>query len=168
VRDLLESHPAQRRADRLLLVRQIRSIRPAPQSSPPDRSILAASFWITPMPKAVKEIRSLARAQTRTAIRTLAGIMSHPKAPPAARVAAANALLDRGWGKPSQTIAGDENNPLRVRIGEIVRTIVDPNPQTAVTAEAGNTSAEPEAVASALVDGRGRPAKRASRARSPL
>ena len=52
------------------------------------------------MAKRQAEIRSLARSHTRTAIKVLAGVMSSAKCPPAARVAAANALLDRGWGKP--------------------------------------------------------------------
>lgn len=30
--------------------------------------------------------------------------MKQPEAPPAARVAAATALLDRGWGKPAQFV----------------------------------------------------------------
>jgi len=30
--------------------------------------------------------------------------MEQTDAPPAARVAAANSLLDRGWGKPAQTV----------------------------------------------------------------
>lgn len=55
------------------------------------------------MAKAPIEIRSLARAHTDSALKTLAGIMNQPDAPPAARVAAAQALLDRGWGKPHQT-----------------------------------------------------------------
>ena len=33
--------------------------------------------------------------------------MRQPKAPPAARVMAANALLDRGWGKAAQLVAVD-------------------------------------------------------------
>src|SRR5262249_37280405 len=33
--------------------------------------------------------------------------MRQPKAPPAARVMAANALLDRGWGKAAQLVAID-------------------------------------------------------------
>jgi hypothetical protein len=54
------------------------------------------------MAKTPTEIRSLARAHTDAAIRTLAGIMNEPDAPHAARVAAANSLLDRGWGKSVQ------------------------------------------------------------------
>ncbi len=37
----------------------------------------------------------------------LAGIMGADESPPAARVSAAQALLDRGWGRPEQTILGD-------------------------------------------------------------
>ena len=46
----------------------------------------------------------MARAHTATALNTLAGIMEQKDAPPSARVSAATALLDRGWGKPAQTV----------------------------------------------------------------
>jgi hypothetical protein len=39
--------------------------------------------------------------------KALAGIMKEPRAPAAARISAAIALLDRGWGKPSQAIEMD-------------------------------------------------------------
>ena len=52
--------------------------------------------------KAITEIRSLARSHTRTAIAVLARIMRSEDATAAARVSAANALLDRGWGKVTQ------------------------------------------------------------------
>ena len=55
------------------------------------------------MAKAPSDIRSLARAHTETALRTLASIVTQKAAPASARVAAATALLDRGWGKPLQT-----------------------------------------------------------------
>ena len=53
------------------------------------------------MAKPIAETRSLVQAKTVTAIRVLAGIMRSPKSSPTARIAAAIALLDRGWGKPS-------------------------------------------------------------------
>lgn len=56
------------------------------------------------MAKTPTDIRSLARAHTATALKTLAGIMEQSDAPPAARVSAATALLDRGWGRPAQTV----------------------------------------------------------------
>jgi hypothetical protein len=62
------------------------------------------------MAKAATDIRSLARAHTETAIKTLAGIMREKKAPPAARVAAANSLLDRGWGKAVQPVDATINS----------------------------------------------------------
>jgi hypothetical protein len=49
--------------------------------------------------------RRLARQKCPEAINTLVAIMNNEKAQPAARVAAANALLDRGYGKPTQPIA---------------------------------------------------------------
>jgi hypothetical protein len=51
--------------------------------------------------------------------------MRQPKAPAAARVQAAVALLDRGWGKPKQTVGGDLEN-LAVRVTAIEHTIVHP------------------------------------------
>jgi hypothetical protein len=55
------------------------------------------------MAKTPLEIASLARMHTKKAVKTLAAIMAEPHAPYAARVAAAEALLDRGWGKPKQS-----------------------------------------------------------------
>ena len=55
------------------------------------------------MAKTPTEIASVARSHSKSAIRTLARIMRQADAPPAARVAAAVALLDRGWGKPKQS-----------------------------------------------------------------
>ena len=74
------------------------------------------------MAKTLTQIKSLARAHTDRAIQVLAGIMDQPEAPHAARVAAANSLLDRGWGKAAQIVAGDPDNP--VVIERIERHIV--------------------------------------------
>ena len=76
------------------------------------------------MAKAITEIRSLARSYTRTAIKVLAGIMSSKDATAAARVSAANAILDRGWGKAIQAIENGEH-PLEL-IHRIERVIVHP------------------------------------------
>ena len=46
--------------------------------------------------KTVTEIRSLARSHTRSAINVLVGVMRSKGATHAARVSAANAILDRG------------------------------------------------------------------------
>jgi len=44
-------------------------------------------------------------------VKVLAGIASAEDAPPAARVSAAQALLDRGWGKPAQPHTGEAATP---------------------------------------------------------
>jgi HEAT repeat protein len=51
------------------------------------------------------DVLELARQKSPKAINTLVTIMNDEKAPPAARAAAANALLDRGYGKPTQPIS---------------------------------------------------------------
>jgi hypothetical protein len=68
------------------------------------------------MSKTPQEIRSLARAHTEKAVNVLVGIMNQTKAPPAARVAAANSILDRGWGKSTQPIAGEDGGNIVVEI----------------------------------------------------
>lgn len=60
------------------------------------------------MAKTPTQIKSLARGHTETALNVLAGIMNETSAPHAARVSAANSLLDRGWGKATQPHSGDD------------------------------------------------------------
>jgi hypothetical protein len=73
------------------------------------------------MAKATADIRSLARAQTGLAIRTLTGICGSKAAPAAARVMAANSILDRGWGRPAQVHSGEDGGSIQV----IIRQIAD-------------------------------------------
>jgi len=75
------------------------------------------------MAKAPTEIRSLARGHTEAAINCLAGIMNKTTAPEAARISAANSLLDRGWGKAAQPIENGEDGAFEL-IHKIERTIV--------------------------------------------
>jgi len=58
------------------------------------------------MPKTAKEVKELAKEHTPLALKTLAAVCGNPKAPPAARVAASEALLSRAWGKPSGDFEG--------------------------------------------------------------
>lgn len=58
-------------------------------------------------PKQDPELKELAKAKTSAAIRTLDEIMRSKKSPAAARVAAAQALLDRGHGKPHQSTSSE-------------------------------------------------------------
>ena len=75
--------------------------------------------------KTVTEIRSLARSHTRTAINTLVGVMKSKDATHAARVSAATAILDRGWGKAAQALENGDNGALEL-IHRIERVIVHP------------------------------------------
>lgn len=71
------------------------------------------------MTKAPAEIRSLARAHTEMALRTLAGIAENGKSEPA-KVAAAQALLDRGWGKAATVLENGEDGPLQILVKKFV------------------------------------------------
>ena len=75
-------------------------------------------------PKALKEVVGLARSHTLTAIEALAQIAGKATAPESARVSAANALLDRAWGKAKETveISGQDGAPLG-----LVVTVVRPS-----------------------------------------
>ena len=55
-------------------------------------------------PKLPEEVRDRARSLSIEALETLAAIMKDTEAPPSARVAAANVILDRGYGKPPQSL----------------------------------------------------------------
>jgi hypothetical protein len=82
------------------------------------------------MPKSVTEIRSLARSHTRTALNVLVGVMRNKDATATARVSAANAILDRGWGKATQPLENGDNSALEL-IQRIERVIVHPeNPDS--------------------------------------
>ncbi len=82
------------------------------------------------MPRAVTEIRSLARGHTRTALNVLVGVMRSKDATATAKVSAANAILDRGWGKAAQAIENGGDGPLEL-IHKIERIIVHPaNPDS--------------------------------------
>jgi hypothetical protein len=66
-------------------------------------------------PKAVlpdgRTLAELARDHTEAAIETLIDVMTNVEQPAAARVTAANSILDRGWGKAPQPIVGDDEAP---------------------------------------------------------
>lgn len=53
------------------------------------------------------ELREAAREHSQAALETLVGIMNDDEAPHAARISAANSLLDRGHGKPTQSLDVD-------------------------------------------------------------
>ena len=71
------------------------------------------------LPEDVKHVRELARQYTSTAIATLASVMEDGSGP--AKVAAANAMLDRGWGKAEQPLTGVEGGaPIQQRVEMVI------------------------------------------------
>jgi hypothetical protein len=72
------------------------------------------------MAKLPADLRSLARAHTELSVQTLAGIARNSTSDQA-RVAAAQALLDRGWGKAPQTHMAESGGDLHV----VIRNITD-------------------------------------------
>ena len=62
-------------------------------------------------PKVIGEVRDLARAYTVEAIETLNSIMSDKRAP-----AAAQAILDRGYGRPSHHMSIEEQRPMALGV----------------------------------------------------
>lgn len=69
----------------------------------------------------VAHVRDLARKHTEAAVRTLAEIMCDANEKGAARVAAAQALLDRGYGRPTQPL--EHGGPDGVPLGVVVQFI---------------------------------------------
>jgi hypothetical protein len=59
--------------------------------------------------RVVANVKAAARELTPVAIDTLEKAMTDQKAPWAAKIAAAIAILDRGWGKPTQPVEANVN-----------------------------------------------------------
>ena len=70
-------------------------------------------------PKIPQDIKEAARAFSPMALETLAHWAERKKSHPAS-IAAANALLDRAYGKPSQEITGKDGGPLFVPTVRII------------------------------------------------
>lgn len=101
------------------------------------------------MAKTPTEIKSLARTHTNAALKTLAGIMNKNDAPESARVAAAKELLDRGWGKATQTIEAtidDKRDAADWTRSELVSFIHDASKGSRGAATATGRDREPDQV----------------------
>jgi hypothetical protein len=71
--------------------------------------------------RAAAGIKTLARRHSKAAVKVLAAIMNNEDGPATARVSAAQALLDRGWGKAAQVLAGEEGGlPVLARIERVI------------------------------------------------
>ena len=80
------------------------TLRRQQEGGPPGKALarkaIAAAIW------------SLCRAYTEESIRHLAAIMRQREDSAAARVQAANILLNRGWGKPPQAHTGEDGKAI--------------------------------------------------------
>lgn len=72
--------------------------------------------------KVTAAVKEVAQVHTEMAINVLVEIAEDQESPPAARVGAANALLDRAHGKPTQGITGQ----VQVSLAELLSS-PDPN-----------------------------------------
>jgi hypothetical protein len=78
-------------------------------------------------PKAALDVQALAREHTAAAIETLVQALKDPRL----KVQAAEALLNRGWGKPIQPVSGEDGNSPAVQhliaaqiiSGELIREL---------------------------------------------
>ena len=63
----------------------------------------------------VRKIQDIARDKSEMAINVLCEIANNANYTPSARVSAASAILDRGWGRPIQDIAiAEETKPQEI------------------------------------------------------
>lgn len=78
-------------------------------------------------PSGMAEVKALARSHTKEAIQALASIATSKKAPPSARVSAAVALLDRGYGRPAQAVelSGPEGGAIPLDLGGLSEQQLD-------------------------------------------
>lgn len=58
-----------------------------------------------------RTLGEVCREATEEAVEALRSVMADPGSPGSARVAAATALLDRGWGRPRQRLEVDDSPP---------------------------------------------------------
>lgn len=66
------------------------------------------------LPEDIKHVRELARQYTGEAISALIDVLRSESM--SAKVAAANVLLDRGWGKAEQPITGMDGNAIQFEV----------------------------------------------------
>lgn len=90
-------------------------------------------------PKVIAEIQELAREHSPTAIETLVSIMRSPKASPAARVAAANSLLDRAYGRPAQKTETAPRSVRELSNDELLAIIAEARPGPASTSHTAHS-----------------------------
>lgn len=81
-----------------------------------------------PKNRVLREVEIAARVHTPLAIATLAriaGETNYELVPAAAQVSASNALLDRGWGKPQQTVVSEAGDVTVMPTEDLQRYVDD-------------------------------------------
>lgn len=76
--------------------------------------------------KATASIRDIAREYTGEAVKALVDVLRDEQQPASARVSAASAILDRGFGKPTTVLAGDEDGGAIQAVHKIILEGVAP------------------------------------------
>ncbi|MDH7975251.1 hypothetical protein QH494_23955 [Sphingomonas sp. AR_OL41] len=70
-------------------------------------------------------LTDLARAQTEVAIGVLAAMMTDAGTTATARIAAANALLDRGWGRPRGEVEAEPAIDIAAIVAQRRRQVIE-------------------------------------------
>jgi hypothetical protein len=86
------------------------------QNSPPSGTDNNKVVARPTVPDIIPDVRLAAKFFSADALRTLDAIMMDPTRDSRARAAAAQALLDRGWGRPAQAITDAEGGALKVGV----------------------------------------------------
>src|SRR5262245_41959999 len=79
------------------------------------------------MPRKAKrliQIESIARQHCPRAIMVLAGIMDNPRSSEQARIAAANSLINRGWGLPKAISESEHKHTYVVEVPTVLESSV--------------------------------------------
>ena len=69
---------------------------------------------------ATAEVRTAAQEHTEAAIKVLIEVAENGESE-AARVSAANAILDRGHGRPTHAISGEDSEPVSIIVDTGIR-----------------------------------------------
>jgi hypothetical protein len=70
-------------------------------------------------PPIIRDIKEAAKQHTKQALNTLISVMNDTEAPQGARIQAATAILDRGWGKPQQNVEA------RIEVADVAKAHAD-------------------------------------------
>lgn len=76
-----------------------------------------------------RSLSDLCKIHTDVAVMALSDILRDDGAPAAARIQAAQALLDRGWGRPAQSVelSGTDGDPIENTLTVVFKGLPAPN-----------------------------------------